>query len=279
MPRIKQRIAPFDFKPFSKKQKQLILWWKHKQFENYNIVIADGAVRSGKTISCITGFLLWSQDTFNNANFAIVGKSAGSVNRNVVQELKKISSSFGWKCEHKESDGTLRIGTNTYYIFGAPNEKSQDVIQGLTLHGSLVDEIALIPESFWNQLLARHVSIDNHKIFCNCNPSSPIHWFKQDWIDKIKEKNILYIQFQLEDNLTLSQKAIDTTKRRFSGVFYDRYILGKWVNAENLVFTEFNPSKHVVDKLPKMIRYYVGVDYGHSHNTTFILMEIGREHV
>ena len=92
--------------------------------------------------------------------------------------------------------------TNYFYIFGGKDERSQDLIQGITLAGVFFDEVALMPESFVNQATGR-CSVDGSKYWFNCNPDGPYHWFKTEWIDKREEKHLLYLHFTMDDNLSL----------------------------------------------------------------------------
>ena len=280
MARKKKKVAPFIFNQFSNKQKQLIWCWDEScPYKDYNIVIASGSIRAGKSIAAICGFLLWSQHTFQNQEFAIVGKSFGAITRNIVRPMLQILNAWGW--DYHYTKDTLVVGTNTYNIFGAPNESSQDVLQGLTLAGALVDEGALIPESYFNQLNGRCLSIDNHKIWVACNPGSPTNYIKKNWLDMRNEKGVLYLHFTLDDNLSLSDRAKQSAKQKYMGkdgdmsnVFYQRYILGKWVNPDGVVYTGFGKS-NIVKELPKMVEYTVGADFGDSHPTTFVMIGKG----
>src|SRR5690554_5290438 len=136
----------FKFKPFSKQQKRLLYWWEEgSKYKDYDIVIADGAIRSGKTIAMICSFLRWSQSNHNGEDFIIAGKSIGALKRNVIKPMQQILDAWEWTYTYNRSENYLLIGNNTYYLFGANNESSQDVLQGLTSAGALADEVALFP--------------------------------------------------------------------------------------------------------------------------------------
>lgn len=98
----------------------------------------------------------------------------------------------------------------------------------ITLAGLLIDEVALIPESFYNQATAR-LSIEGAKCFMNCNPSSPHHWFYKNVLKKLREKDGLYIHFTMDDNLSLSEEVKNRYKKMYSGVFAKRYVEGKHI--------------------------------------------------
>ncbi|ATF11612.1 PBSX family phage terminase large subunit [Brevibacillus brevis X23] len=270
---MKKGGAKFQFKPFSLKQKKLLTWWTEKSpYQDYDMIIADGSIRSGKTVSMIDSFLMWSLAAFQNQTFIIAGKSMGALKRNVLQPMFQILNAKGIPYFYHRSEHYIAIGSNIYYCFGANNESSQDVLQGLTAAGAYADEVALFPKSFVDQMVGR-CSVEGSKIFMNCNPAGPYHWFKLEYIDQAKEKRILRLHFTMDDNLTLSQKIKERFKRMFSGVFFKRFILGLWVMAEGIVYDMFSEDVHVIDELPKSFdRLIVGGDYGMNNPTTFLLI-------
>lgn len=266
----KHQVKPFRFKPFSPKQLRLLYWWcEGSPYKDYDIVLADGAIRSGKTIAMICSFLRWSQSEFKDEAFIIAGKSVGALKRNVIKPMLQILEAWGWKYDYNRSENYITIGTNTYYLFGANNEASQDVLQGLTAAGALADEVALFPQSFVDQMIGR-CSVEGAKVFMNCNPRGPYHYIKLEFIDKAKEKRIYYLHFTMDDNLSLSAQIKERFRRMFSGVFFKRYILGLWVMAEGLIYDMFNEAIHKVPSIPRdYIEYYVSCDYGTQNPTTF----------
>ena len=266
--------AVIKFSPFSKKQKKVLTWWlPASPVHDKDGIIADGAIRSGKTISMSLSFSLWAMENFNGQNFGMCGKTIGSFRRNVLFWLKLMLKSRGYKTEDKRADNLLIVTkgdkTNYFYIFGGKDERSQDLIQGITLAGVFFDEVALMPESFVNQATGR-CSVEGSKFFFNCNPDGPYHWFKLNWIDKKEEKNILYLHFTMDDNLSLSEKIKNRYKSMYSGVFFKRYILGLWVVAEGIIYSMFDKEKHVCDATEFSYKeYYISCDYGTQNATVF----------
>jgi PBSX family phage terminase large subunit len=175
--------------------------------------------------------------------------------------LRQILRAWGIEHEYNRSENFITSGGNTYYFFGANNEASQDVVQGMTAAGALADEAALLPQSFVEQMIAR-CSVDGAKIWFNCNPKGQLHWFKQDYIDKRKDKRIYYLQFRLDDNLTLSKRKKEMYKRQFTGVFYSRNILGEWVAASGRIYDMISSGDTVPATGRKYSKYYVSIDYG-----------------
>ncbi|WP_328585614.1 PBSX family phage terminase large subunit [Christensenella intestinihominis] len=262
--------AVFVFKPFSVKQKKVLTWWcDNSPVKDKDGIIADGAIRSGKTLCMSLSFVMWGMARFSHQNFAICGKTIGSLRRNVIFWLKLMLRSRGYQVRERRTDNLLVIKrgdtVNYFYLFGGKDEGSQDLIQGITLAGAFFDEVALMPESFVNQATAR-CSVDGSKWWFNCNPEGPKHWFKENWIDNIgageKQKNLIYLHFTMDDNLSLSEAVKARYRSQFTGLFYQRYILGLWKIAEGLVYPMFDEKKHVVHEAPKGGLYYISVDYG-----------------
>lgn len=272
MKKNRNNMAGFDWKPFSIKQQKVLSWWlpKSPHFEK-EMVIAEGAIRSGKTVSMIDSFLTWSLRTHSHQTFIIAGKSIGALKRNVLKPMFQILNSKGIRYQYNRSESFITIGTNSYYCFGANNESSQDTLQGLTAAGAYADEVALMPRSFVEQMLGR-CSVEGSRYFMNCNPAGPYHWFKTEFIDKAKEKRAYVLHFTMNDNLSLSEKVKDRFKRLFTGVFYSRYILGLWVMAEGIIYDMFDRDKHIVETVERYYsKYYVSIDYGTKNPTTFSL--------
>lgn len=270
MARGRKVVTAFKFLPFSTKQRKLLNWWREgSPYRGYDIMIADGAIRSGKTIAMICSFLMWSMQHFKGVDFILAGKSIGALKRNVLKPMFQILGAWGIPYDYNRSENFIVIGRNTYYCFGANNEASQDVLQGLTAAGALADEVALFPQSFVDQMIGR-CSVESSKIFMNCNPRGPYHFMKLEFIDKADEKRIYHLHFTMDDNLSLSEKVKERFRRMFSGVFFKRYILGLWVMAEGIIYDMFDESVH---KVPTVARnyteYYVAIDYGTQNPTTF----------
>jgi PBSX family phage terminase large subunit len=96
-------------------------------------------------------------------------------------------------------------------------------------------------------------------------------------IDRIGEPgiNVRHWHFTLDDNPYLDPEFVRSLKAEYKGVWYKRYVLGLWCAAEGAVYDMFDPDVHVVDKLPRMVRYWVGVDYGTTNPTVFLLVGQG----
>jgi len=200
------------------------------------------------------------------------GKTIASLRRNVVSVLLPVMNDLGFLCEEKLSKNLFTVSfggrTNTFYLFGGRDESSQSLIQGATFAGILLDEVALMPRSFVEQACAR-CSVAGSKLWFNCNPEGPNHWFYLEWVKKSRERIALYIHFDLEDNPALSRRIISRYRKMYSGVFYRRFILGEWVASQGRVYDFFDES--FVKDPPEcgMEEYAVSCDYGTANPASF----------
>lgn len=270
-----KRRAEFKWQPLSKKQRTIFKWWLHPDLKDRDGIIADGSIRSGKTVSMSMSFVVWAMHEFDRQNFAMCGKTIASLRRNVLVTLKRQLRAEGYTAKERKSENLLIVSkgskVNSFYLFGGKDEASQDLIQGITLAGAFFDEVALMPESFVNQATGR-CSVDGSKWWFNCNPASPFHWFYVNWIKRAKERNLLYLHFTMADNLTLSKKIRDRYASQYSGVFYKRFILGLWVIAEGIIYRCFDKDKHVLKEAPNTTGdYIVSSDYGIQNANVFLL--------
>lgn len=274
MPKMAKRPATFKFKPFSDQQKRLIHWWRPglRSAEN-NYVIADGSIRSGKTIACIIGFLTWSQEMFSGECFILAGKTMGALKKNVIRPMLQMFEAWGWPYNYIRSgtDARIEVGTNTYYLYGANTEASQDALQGLTAAGAYADEAALFPKSFIDQMVAR-CSVDGWKIWMNCNPAGPHHFIPEDFLEpeRAKKKKVYHLHFTMDDNPSISPKRKEEYKNAWphGSVFYKRFILGLWVAADGLIYQHFvdNQKKYLIGpewlEDNEIMYAVIGVDFG-----------------
>ena len=246
--------------PISEKQKAILAF----PYMTYDCLIADGAIRSGKTSLMTVAFVDWAMNSFSGQRFGLCGKTVDSCTKNLV--MPYLGMTYGkqkYNIKWRRADKLLVVQKgsreNVFEVFGGKDESSFALIQGRTLAGVLMDEVALMPQSFVEQACAR-CSVDGSKLWFNCNPGSPSHWFYTEWVQKAKEHNALHLHFDLMDNPALSDKIIERYKSMYTGVFYRRYILGEWCVAEGLVY-DFGED-NITDERPENGEYYISIDYG-----------------
>ena len=233
-------------------------------YSKYDALICDGAVRSGKTSIMTWAFVRWAMENFSGQRFGVCGRTVDSCTKNIIvpftaMSLAKERYLIRWRRGDKVMEVRRGAVTNYFEVFGGKDESSYTLIQGRTLAGVLLDEVVLMPRSFVEQALTR-CSVDGAKLWFSCNPGSPQHWFYLEWIKRHKERNALYLHFEMTDNPGLSEKTMERYQNMFTGVFYDRYIRGLWVLAEGLVY-DFG-EENIVDDVPESGEYYISCDYG-----------------
>lgn len=261
---------------FSEKQRQIMRF----PYTQYKALICDGAVRSGKTSVMSLSFFLWAMGNFNGCAFAFCGKSVGAVERNIVTPLLSIrylQENFGLRYNRGDHVIIAKRGRkeNRIYLFGGKDESSYTLIQGITLAGVLLDEVALMPRSFVEQALAR-CSVSGAKLWFNCNPANPMHWFRQEWILNPEKHNALHLHFLMDDNPSLSDEVKAYYKTTYSGIFYQRYVLGLWVMSDGLIYDMFDQTANVYrpDQRPVDMAWsstrYISCDYGTTNPMRFL---------
>lgn len=252
---------------FSPKQLTVLNWWcEGSQYKNRDAIICDGAVRSGKTLCMTLSFVLWAFYEFYDSDFAFCGKTITSLRRNVITPILPLLREMGFTVTERRSANIITLSlngrVNRFYLFGGRDESSASLIQGITLSGIMLDEVALMPKSFTQQAIAR-CSVSGSRLWFNCNPENPHHWFYKEWIKKANEKNCLYLHFLMEDNPTLSKDIRERYRSLYSGAFYERFIEGKWVSADGLVYPFFKEGVHTYKgDIGDFTEYYISCDYG-----------------
>ncbi len=261
-----------EFKTFSQKQLQALSWWcPGSPYENRDAIICDGAVRSGKTLCLGISFAAWALCRFQDRSFAICGKTVRSLKRNLITTLLPALHEAGFRCEMKAAENRIDISCgkhcNRFFLFGGRDEGSSALIQGITLSGVLFDEVALMPRSFVEQALAR-CSVEGSKFWFNCNPENPQHWFYREWIQQAERRNALYLHFTMEDNPSLSPQIRARYRGLYAGTFYERFVLGKWVAAQGLVYP-FMTDAMLCGAPGECESYAVSCDYGTVNPSSF----------
>lgn len=258
---------------FSPKQRRVLRWWQRRSPDHsYDALICDGAVRSGKTLCTSLSFLLWAMTCFHGASFALCGKSTGAVRRNLWEPVRAKLKTLGIRWTDKRSENRISLSLagreNTFFLFGGYDEASADSIQGMTLAGVLLDEVALMPRSFVEQACAR-CSVEGARLWFSCNPEGPEHWFYKEWICNAQRHNALYLHFDMKDNPSLSPKVRERYEQAFQGAFYRRFVLGEWVAAEGRVYDFFSEDMVQAPPEGEMERWCISCDYGMVNPASF----------
>lgn len=269
----------FKFKPFSPKSKKLIEIYKNGYLDGYDGLIADGAVRSGKTFSTVLGQVLYVNETNSGTLNLWGGLTKESVQSNYVNDTIRVLKTLGFTVtqvanfitvvNRNKKNSYKRNRVNTFEIKGGDTIRSAQVIQGRTYYTVLIDEAPKCHQDYIKMAITRILSYgDKGKIFFTGNPEgSEEHWFYKEYIAKREKRKLKRIKFSMLDNWSLSKEAIQKAIRQFTGVFYERYILGNWVGAEGLIYSMFSKDKNLItiNEVPFVGTPYLSIDYGTSN--------------
>lgn len=264
--------------PISDKQLKLLAF----PYSRYDALIADGSIRSGKTSISFVAYIDWIMRTFNNQEFIVMGVSVGTAIRNVIEPYIRLGYAqkrYDLDFNRSRSVLTIKRGetVNHVRVFGAMNERSYEVILGMTAAGCFIDQVELCNRKAVETALGR-CSVDGSRYFFNCNPAYPTHWFREEWILQAQQKNALYLKFGLDDNPSLSERIKERFRNQYHGVFYQRYILGEWVVAEGLVYQFDSPDEYTCSReeaqAVQMGRWYISIDYGITNPFAAILWRV-----
>ncbi|CAM3457136.1 PBSX family phage terminase large subunit [Stackebrandtia soli] len=243
------------------------------------ISVWSGAVRSGKTIASLIAFLIGIADAPPQGLILVVGRTLQTIERNVIEPLQD-SALFGivaGQIHHTRGATTAVILGRTVHLVGASDARAEGRIRGLTAYLAYVDEATLVPESFFNQLLAR-LSVPGARLLATTNPDGPAHWLRKSFILRRGELDLATWHFTLDDNPALDPSYVKALKAEYVGLWYRRFILGDWCLAEGAVYDMWDETTHVVAELPPIASWLaVGLDYGTTNPTSAVLLGLGAD--
>jgi PBSX family phage terminase large subunit len=232
------------------------------------INIWQGAVRSGKTYISLWRFL--KELTYGpKGEYVIISRTYDSFKRNI---LPLLTDMIGADIKYYYGKRELVVWDKTIHMVGADDDRSEAKIRGPTFSGAYVDEATIVPEAVFKMLISR-CAMKDAKIFATTNPDSPYHWLKKEFIDN--NPDVKSWQFTLDDNPELTSDEKAYLKRQYKGLWYQRFIEGRWVQAAGAIYDFFDPMLHVIDFPTSNPAYtIVGVDYGTTNPTAFVQLDI-----
>ena len=244
-----------------------------KQILSYNEATAPfniwvGAISSGKTHISIKVF----RDFIKHGpkgDILITGVSRTTVQHNV---LSLLYPDLGFPVPSPKCMQDRLYGKDIYFK-GVHDSGAHKDIQGMTLAAAYCDEVVNMPQNVWNMLIGR-LRIPGARLFATCNPEGPAHWFKKEIIDHADKHDVKHWTFLMEDNPILTKDYVDRMKRMYTGMWYNRYILGEWAVAHGLIYDAFDKQNVYEHPHEKANYYIVGVDYGTSNATAAVLCGI-----
>lgn len=265
-------------KVYSDKQRQLLRLWQQHKLRRINLL--EGSVRSGKAWISLVLWAFWVATMPPDGNYLMVAKTLTSLRRNCLDLLQTLvgKNNFSYSLSKKEG----RLFGRLIYLEGVNDARAESKIRGMTLQGAYCDELTLFTEDFFSMLLSR-LSCPGAKLIATTNPDSPQHWLKVKYIDRRAELDMLCMQFLIDDNPYLDPTYIANLKKEYSGVYYDRFILGLWKTADGLIYRQFadNPEHWMVDTVDKKQIDFIsiGIDFGGNRSlTTFVATAVMRNY-
>ncbi|GCD94064.1 PBSX family phage terminase large subunit [Embleya hyalina] len=237
----------------------------------------EGSVRSGKTIASLLRWLDFVAHRPAGGELVMVGRTRDSLARNVFGPLQDPSIVGGLARDIHYTNGApmATVLGRPVHALGANDAQAEPKVRGLTCAGAYCDEITTLPELFYDQLNAR-CSVEGSKIFGTTNPDNPNHWTRKKYLLRPRETRLRSWHFVMDDNPGLSQEYKDRTKDSYTGLFYQRNVLGMWVQSEGAIYDAWNEDRHVVDQVPYIHRWLcVGVDYGTVNPFSALLLGLG----
>lgn len=243
------------------------------------INIWEGAVRSGKTIASLLRWLIFVAQAPRGGVLVVCGKTLDTVWRNVFGPLMDpaITGPAARLIKYTRGASSAVILGRHIEIITANDARAEGRLRGLTAAGAYVDELTLLPEGFFAQLLAR-LSVPGAKVFCTTNPDGPAHWVRKKYLLRQGELDLQTWHFRLEDNPALDPLYVDNLKREYTGLWYRRFIEGAWCLAEGAVYDGFDETRHVVTDLPVITRWIAaGIDHGTVNPSAALMLGLGTD--
>lgn len=230
--------------------------WQTGKLKRLNLL--EGSVSSGKTWISLVLWAFWVASMPQDKQYIMVAYTLTSLKTNCLILLQELVGEDNFSFSMSQKEGWL-FGRRVR-IEGANDERAESKIRGATYQGAYVDEASKVPRGFFAMLLSR-LRLPNAKLFATTNPENPSHWLKVDYIDRAEDLSFLDMKFLLDDNTTLPAEYVENIKREYTGVFYDRFILGKWVQAEGLIYPMWEDAlEH--PPTSKAEKYALSIDYG-----------------
>lgn len=245
---------------FTDKQNEFIRTLKQNKLKRLNVL--EGSVRSGKTWISLIAWALWVACRPKDYLYMMCAKSLKTLYRNCLLTLQGLVGENNFKFSLSKKEGVL-FGRKIM-LEGANDQRSEGKIRGITLGGAYCDELTLFPEDFFAMLLSR-LSEPGAKLIATTNPDVPTHWLLTEYLKNEKLTDDLFrMFFHIDDNTTLDKEYVESLKKEYTGVYYDRFILGKWVVAKGAIYKVFSdsPTAFYAEDIPHFDYINIGLDFG-----------------
>ena len=271
------KTATIPWGEFSPKHKAYI-----KQALRHRMCVAEGAIRSGKTIDhCIVAaaYLEETPDKFHLASGSTIGNAKlniGVCNGFGLENLFRGRCRWGKYRDNEALFIQTRTGEKIVIFVGGAKADAYKRILGNSYGLWIATEINEHFDStdsrisFVKVASGRQIAAQRPFTLWDLNPCNPKARIYEDYIDKYREQGLaggyLYQHFTVRDNATITPERIAEIESRYdpNSVWYRRDILGERAVAEGLIYQLFadQPGRYIVDDLPHVQRATIGVDFG-----------------
>jgi PBSX family phage terminase large subunit len=235
-----------------------------------------GSVRSGKTWG-LHSKIMYLCDYPATGRRLLTGVSKASIKTNVLTDLFDLVGSRNYK--YNNQSGELRLFNTDWIVYGAHDEGSEKYLRGATIGAAVCDEVVLMPQSYFQMLLTR-LSPVGSRLYGSTNADNSEHWLKKDYLDNEKLADILWSEtYTMDDNPNLDPGYVSDQKKLYTGVFYDRMILGRWNMVGGAVYSTVWGDWTLYDdktrpgalyNMGRRAAHYIGVDYGTTNPCVFL---------
>lgn len=260
---------------FTAKQNELVRTFKQDKLKRLNVL--EGSVRSGKTWVSLILWAFWVASRPPDYLYMMCAKSLQTLKRNCLIPLQELIGERYFTFSPSKKEGVL-FGRKIM-LEGANDQRSEGKIRGITLGGAYCDELTLFPKDFFTMLLSR-LSEPGAKLIATTNPDVPTHWLLKEYLkNENLSDDLLRMFFHIDDNTTLDPKYVASLKKEYTGVYYDRFILGKWVVANGAIYKVFSdsPTAFYTAELPHFDYVNIGLDFG-GNGSQHALCALGIPH-
>lgn len=271
------KTATIPWGAFSQKHKTYI-----KQALRNRMCVAEGAIRSGKTIDhCIiaAAYLEQTPDKYHLASGSTIGNAKlniGVCNGFGLENLFRGRCRWG---KYRDNEA-LFIQTKTgekivIFVGGAKADAYKRILgnsYGLWIATEINEHFDSTDSriSFLKVATGRQIAAQHPFTLWDLNPCNPKARIYEDYIDKYRAQGLaggyLYQHFTIKDNATITPERIAEIESRYdpNTVWYRRDILGERAVAEGLIYQLFadQPERFIVNDLPRVQRATIGVDFG-----------------
>ena len=253
----------------SQKQREFVLKANHRW--NFK----GGATRSGKTYLDFRWIIpIRIRERIGKDGLTVIlGVTKSTIERNVLEPMRNLygdtpvgtisSDNTGWLCGEK------------CYCLGAEKVSQVSKIRGASIKYCYGDEVADWSEEVF-ELLKSRLDKEYSCFDGTFNPQYPGHWLKE-FLDS--DADIFSQTYTIDDNPFLPEAFKENLKKEYAGtVFYDRYILGRWMRADGLVYRDFanNTERYLISNAvnwlnsnkKRLLSVTIGVDFGGTGSAT-----------